>query len=215
MKIILFFLIFLFVFLVGYAIIKEIEKRRKLHSYKPSEKSTNVTYSARADVRVAKVATIAGAANTYTASVKTEKTERLHVAGVSYHLDAIMELAIDNDEYEESKKDLCDDHDGEDFFKVYQYFFDPIKVNIEPEPDNPADPNALKVIVDGNHVGYIKKGSIPHVKKMLSGDKIISMKAIIGGGKYREFWLNEETDKWETSRGETPYSVTIEIKSKI
>lgn len=210
MKIILFFLIFLLVFLIGYSIVKEIEKKRRLYSYKPSEKRTSVTYVAQVDVKTGK-----RTVNTRTASVKMEKTERLHVAGVSYHLDTIMELAVDNEEYEESKKELCDDHDGEDFFKVYQYFFDPVKVAIEPEQDNPADPNALKVIVDGKHVGYIKKGSIPHVKKMLSGDKIISMKAIIGGGKYREFWLNEETDKWETSRGETPYSVTIEIKSKI
>ena len=95
------------------------------------------------------------------------------MAGVSYHLDTIMELAVDNEEYEKSKKELCDDHDGEDFFKVYQYFFDPVKVAIEPEQNNPADPNALKVIVDGKHVGYIK-AEMRHSKK----SKIFSKKVL-------------------------------------
>lgn len=32
------------------------------------------------------------------------------------------------------------------------------KVKFEPEPDNPHDPNALKVLVDGEHVGYVPRG---------------------------------------------------------
>lgn len=35
------------------------------------------------------------------------------------------------------------------------------KVEIEPEPDNPHDPNALKVLVSGEHVGYVPRGSKP------------------------------------------------------
>lgn len=143
------------------------------------------------------------------------KKERLHVTGVSHYLGAILDMAIEDDEYTETKREICESHAGEDYIRIYQYFFDPVKVSIEPDPDNPEDENSLKVIVDGKHVGYIKKGSIPHVRKLLSGDKIVSMKAIIGGGKYREFRLDDETDRYEAERGEIPYSVKIEIETRV
>ena len=34
-------------------------------------------------------------------------------------------------------------------------------VTIEPEPTNPHDPHAHKVLVDGVHVGYLKRGRAP------------------------------------------------------
>ena len=34
-------------------------------------------------------------------------------------------------------------------------------VTIQPEPTNPHDPHAHKVMVDGVHVGYLKRGRAP------------------------------------------------------
>lgn len=36
-----------------------------------------------------------------------------------------------------------------------------------PEPENPSDPNAIKVIVDGQHIGYVPVKKCAKVKKIL------------------------------------------------
>lgn len=59
-------------------------------------------------------------------------------------------------------------------------------VNIIPEPNNEYDNNALKVLIDGNHVGYINKDINKGIsKKIEEGYTIKSkVKSVIGGGEY-------------------------------
>jgi len=42
-----------------------------------------------------------------------------------------------------------------------------LKVNFEPEPDNPKDPQAIKVLIDGCHIGYVCRGLLRSFHKWI------------------------------------------------
>ena len=42
-----------------------------------------------------------------------------------------------------------------------------LNVELVPEPDNPHDPNAIKVIMNGQHIGYVPKEKTADIKKIL------------------------------------------------
>ena len=41
-----------------------------------------------------------------------------------------------------------------------------------PEPENLYDSNAIKVLIDNYHIGYIKSGSCTHVLQLIKNDRI-------------------------------------------
>lgn len=123
-------------------------------------------------------------------SSQAEKVKTYKVAGVTQYVDNIMNLATLNPYYGMSKRELVDE--GMTGEKVWQYDFYPEKVQLEPEPDNAFDPNAIKVIVDGEHVGYIKSGSCAHLLKVIKENRIVSIRGTIGGGAYK--YVSEEYD---------------------
>lgn len=100
--------------------------------------------------------------------------------------------------------------------EIYQYRFHPQKVELVPEPDNKYDSNAVKVIVDGVHVGYIKKGSCTHVKKLLAEDRILNINCKIGGGKFKiiteDYDPEKDKDVYALERDEREYWVELKIK---
>lgn len=57
-------------------------------------------------------------------------------------------------------------------------------VEIVPEPECPYDSNALKVVINGRQVGYIKKGFNKSISKAIKeGSKVTArVKAVVGGG---------------------------------
>lgn len=67
-----------------------------------------------------------------------------------------------------------------------------------PEPENLHDPNAIKVLIDGYHVGYIKSGSCAHVRQLIDGGLIHHLSATIYRG--------EDDDS-----GDPAYTVTLTI----
>ena len=123
------------------------------------------------------------------------KTEHHNVAGTSFRKAALMSLGVTNEAYSMTKRELIDeDIVGE---RVYQTDFYASRVELVPEPDNPHDPKAIKVVVDGQHIGYIKKGSCSHVRKLLDEGSIQSMRCEIKGGRYKV--LLEDVDEYGKS----------------
>lgn len=118
-----------------------------------------------------------------------------HTTGMSNRLENLLSLSIKNDDYNKSKKRLVDD--GLIGTKVWEYEFYPSKVDLIPEPDNPFDSNAIKVVVDGKHVSYIKKGSCSHLLKAIREGRIENIDCKIGGGKYK--YVCEEDEDGELS----------------
>ena len=125
------------------------------------------------------------------------KIEHHNVAGTSFRHEALMALGVENVDYPKTKRELIEDSIiGE---RVYKTDFYANHVELVPEPDNPNDPNAIKVVVDGQHIGYIKKGSCAHVRKLIESDVIKAMRCEIKGGRYK---MLLEEDDYEKTRYE-------------
>lgn len=100
------------------------------------------------------------------------KEYRFRVAGISYReKDVIDNILIENDIYNMSKREL-EELGYEDEDVIYKYEIATESAQLIPEPDNEYDPNAIKVIVDGIHVGYVPKDETDAVSKVLEKDVI-------------------------------------------
>lgn len=127
------------------------------------------------------------------------KVEHHRIAGTSFRLDAIQELLDENTDYPLSKRELIDQGlINERIYKmgVYNNF-----AVLEPEPENPTDPKAIKVLTEGVHIGYIKAGSCAHIHKLLREGRIESAEIEIKGGEYKILLEDFDED------GESVYSL--------
>lgn len=112
------------------------------------------------------------------------KSESFILAGVRHYEDNIMSLLRENVDFDRSKQELKDwymDH------KVPEYVpKTDLQVVLEEEPTNQYDPNAVKVLMNGLTVGYIKSGSCTHVKNVIAAGirKIFVKEIAIGRYKY-------------------------------
>lgn len=137
------------------------------------------------------------------------KTENFKVAGISFHMDDIMEkLAYENENYNLAKKQIIDDYMYDE--KIFRYDFPVGKVELIPEPDNEHDKNAIKVVVDGVHIGYIKNGNCSHVKNLLSSGRVTSIDCSIYGGDFKMVYENSD-DEYELECDNRPIGATVEI----
>lgn len=136
------------------------------------------------------------------------RSENHRVAGMSYRKSEIKSLAFEADEWSWPARDLKEfSIPGE---RVYQYNFPQKEVELVPDLDNEYDKNAIKVIVDGVHVGFIKKGSTGRVRNLMqehNGKATIEIK----GGKYKQVVEDYETLKKTIERGEESFHATITI----
>ena len=139
------------------------------------------------------------------------KVETHRIAGTSFHETEIQDLMEENFDYNLTAADLIDM--GMEDERVYKYEETYCTAALEPEPDNQYDPNAIRVLAEGVHIGYIKKGSAAHVKKLLEGDRIASMLITITGGPYKTAYLNED-DRPRTTKGDLNFSAVLEISVK-
>lgn len=77
--------------------------------------------------------------------------------------------------------------------RFYKYpTFDIREVEFIPEVDNEYDPNALKIVVRGHHLGYVAKSKNRKVLRLTTdpNNEVINI-AEIYGGEYKEFDPNE------------------------
>lgn len=142
------------------------------------------------------------------------KIEHHNVAGTGFRREALLALGSENDDYTKTKRELIeDDIIGE---RVYKTDFYANRVELVPEPDNPHDPNAIKVVVDGQHIGYIKKGSCAHVRNLLENDAIKAMRCEIKGGRYKMLLEEDDDEKtrYELITDEHPLCADLYITLK-
>ena len=141
------------------------------------------------------------------------KTTTHHVAGTSYRQDAIRDMGTETWEYSLSKRELVEELPCGG--TVYEYEFYPNKAELVPEPDNPHDPKAIKVLIDGVHVGYIKAGSCARIHKLLRENRIKEIEPQIIGGRYKRLYApddgSEKVADYDLERGTTSFGVRLEI----
>lgn len=142
------------------------------------------------------------------------KTETHKVAGVSFRQDALKTLGTENPDFKKTKKQLQDEDLTEEW--IHEYIFTPKKVELIPEPDNPysENGNATKVVVDGQHIGYIKSGSSAHVGKLIKEDRIQQVECFIGGGKRKMLIWDDDEDRFTLETDEINFFARLSITTK-
>lgn len=109
--------------------------------------------------------------------------EHHNLAEVENYRSAVLALAKPNADYQKTKSAL--QKEGRVQENIYEYTWQKFPAVLEPEPDNPDNPKALKVLVGGQLIGYIKFGSCAHIHKLLHENRIDGMSCEFGGGKYK------------------------------
>lgn len=141
------------------------------------------------------------------------KTVTHKVAGTSYRQEALRAMGEKNPDYALNKRELV--KRWPEGVTVYEYSFHPQKAELIPEPDNPHDPKAIKVLVDGAHVGYIKAGSCAHIHKLLREKRILNIAPKIIGGKYKALYSFDagakRSEDYELDKGDAPFGVRLDI----
>lgn len=135
------------------------------------------------------------------------------VVGTNYRQKEILAMGRINPDYALDKRALL--KRWPKGVTVYEYTFSPKKAELVPEPENPHDPKAIKVLVDGVHVGYIKAGSCAHIHKLLREGRIQKIEPKIVGGKYKELHSLDagarQLDDFDLDKGSSPFGVRLEI----
>lgn len=102
------------------------------------------------------------------------------VTGVEYRMDNLILLATEQKRFKMPVEKLTD-VDGK---KLFRYYFKNEPVELIPEPTNPHDPDAIKVQIAGQHIGYVPRTDTKMVKMFLDAG-VSKLSAIISGGEYK------------------------------
>ena len=136
--------------------------------------------------------------------------KQFKVAGTSFKKEDIASLGSLNPNYRLNKKELI--RAGLVDVDVYEYTFPEFDAGLLFEPDNPHDPGAIKVLADGDHVGYIKKGSCAQVRNLINGGKIKKATVLIRGGNYKCVTsLGIGEGDYELDKNSREFSVTLVV----
>lgn len=114
------------------------------------------------------------------------------VKGVFNHEEEIFhEMMIRNPKFDYTKSELVDC--GAVDMNTYEWLpRDGMELDLIPEPDCKYDPNAVKVVIGGHHIGYIPKEKCLEVLELLSSGRIERMSYDLIGGKYKR--VDEDYD---------------------
>ena len=107
--------------------------------------------------------------------------EDFKVLGAYYHPNEIKRLQTPNPEYKKSAKTLL--AEGKVNQRIYRYNYVTKPVTIAVDDGSVYRKGALKVIIAGQHIGYISDQDRDHVKSILDTKSVKYVTAsIIGGG---------------------------------
>ena len=113
------------------------------------------------------------------------------VAGITNYVDNLMGIAFENSDYTLSNSEIKESYSVGD--KIDKYDFDFRVARLVEEPDNPVDPNAIRVELDGVLIGYVKSGSCSEIRNKMHSD---NYKGIIitelHYGDYKEVYEDDE-----------------------
>lgn len=126
---------------------------------------------------------------------RTFYKELFTVVGTYYYTENIKLLAYSNKDYRKGKNQIKElEMCGK---KIFQHYYTNKPVKLIPEPENPYDPLAIKVVIAGEQVGHISREDNKHVHEILSSSDIKYITASIRGGVYKVVSLNGDIFKDE------------------
>lgn len=104
------------------------------------------------------------------------------IVGESYYKDNIASLGTISRDYYWPQDRLYEKYVEGD--RVYKYQFDSMDAELVPEPENPHDPNAIRVDVNGVTVGYIARDNTQRIRETM--DSGVKFRAKISAGPHKE-----------------------------
>lgn len=133
-----------------------------------------------------------------------------HVAGTFYHEDVLEPMLTENPEFDDTKADILANHDVDQ--RVYRYEnYVTDDIAFIPEPENPSDPNAIRIEIDGEFVGYVKRGSTGRIRNLLNTPGV-TVFATVYGGPCREVYIDDYGHE-NLRYLETPYEATYTFRT--
>lgn len=137
------------------------------------------------------------------------KNQRFILDNVKDHMEDIMDLVDENEDYKMKDRDFIDEKQENE--KVFQYEINE-KATITTISCEGGGAEQLQVFVRNTHIGDIKKGGISRVKNLLKKGNIENIWVEVSGGKYK--MIKEWDNEYTVLDTETPFSITIEITYK-
>lgn len=143
----------------------------------------------------------------------------LKVKGISYRQEAFsdlcQELIKESDDVPYlgyTSKEIKEELIFSDRFYKYSPFEIP-DVDFVPEVDNQFDPNAVKIVVRGYHLGYVTKSKSRKVLRLTtdSNNEVVKI-AKIYGGDYKD--IDPESDKLRTVKDSFKIQINLKVLKK-
>lgn len=129
---------------------------------------------------------------------KDSNYETYGVVGMAHHVQEFIFCAKANPNYSMSDQKLLDS--GQENKRIMEYEYNFKNIELVEEPDNPYDPNAIKVLADGHMIGYIPKDECSHIKQMIhDGHYDHTELNVFLFGKYKGVFGNKETGYYPDS----------------
>ena len=115
-----------------------------------------------------------------------------NVAGISYRERDFSNLLYENIFYDMTKKELIEE--GLIDEKIFKYGGGIYKVDLVPDPDNEYDANAIKVLANGVHIGFVPSKNAVRVKNIMES-KNPSVSWEVLGGPYKILYEDYDYDR--------------------
>lgn len=109
--------------------------------------------------------------------------EDFNVFGLHYHPNEIKRLQNANPDWRKGGKTLA--AEGKVMQKIYHYSYINKPVKIAVDDGSIYKKGALKVIIAGEHIGYIPDDDTKHVSEILKTKSVKYVTAMIKGGEYK------------------------------
>ena len=138
------------------------------------------------------------------------KTQRFILDNVKDHMEDIMDLVDENEDYKMGEKELIEENRTDE--NIYEYELNG-KATITPISCD-GGVEQLQVFVYNTHIGDIKKGGISRVKNLLKKGNIESIWPEVSGGSYKHLRYDAEKDIYYYDELGKEFSITIEITYK-
>ena len=130
--------------------------------------------------------------------------EEFVVVGMPYHMDALKRIATANPEWRKGGKRLA--ADGRVLERIWHYTYLNKPVRIEHEADNERSANAMKVLIAGEHIGYISEETAAHARAIIETTSVKYISATISGGECKVVSQNGDEVK-----SDEPFRVRVRI----
>lgn len=146
-------------------------------------------------------------------AAQTPKTEQhnFRLAGTTFCEEVFEALAEENADYSMNKKEILEDSMEDE--RIYRYIWPTKTAELVPDPSNPEDPKAIKVMVDGQRIGFIKRGQTKEVRKLIDSGRILFVNAYMDGGDYK-IVTGDEDDGYTLEKDTAPYWADIHVICK-